>query len=74
MRFLRFFNCVFFSRTGRAGRSGFAYTFIAPEQVKYAGDIIYALEMSGQLIPEDIKKAWDDYVKEMEAVVYFFII
>jgi ATP-dependent RNA helicase DDX46/PRP5 len=55
-------------RTGRAGRKGFAFTFVTPEQIRYAGDIISALELSGTEISEDLKAGWDAYVKEMEAV------
>lgn len=33
-------------RTGRAGNKGFAYTFITPDQGKYAYDINKALELS----------------------------
>jgi ATP-dependent RNA helicase DDX46/PRP5 len=32
-------------RTGRAGNKGFAWTFITPEQGKYANDIIKASEL-----------------------------
>ena len=55
-------------RTGRAGRKGYAYTFITTDQVRYVGDIINALELSETEIPEDLKLLWDNYVKEMEAV------
>ena len=55
-------------RTGRAGRKGYAYTFITTDQVKYVGDIINALELSETEIPDDLKLLWDNYVKEMEAV------
>lgn len=48
-------------RTGRAGNKGFAYTFITPEQERYAGEIIRALELSESPIPPDIAKLWDDY-------------
>lgn len=54
-------------RTGRAGNRGFAYTFITPEQRRYAGHLITALEMSLTKVPDELKGMWDDYVKEMEA-------
>lgn len=54
-------------RTGRAGNKGFAYTFITPEQRKYAGHLITALECSGTPVPDELKQMWEDYVKEMEA-------
>ena len=61
-------------RTGRAGHKGYAYTFITTDQVKYVGDIINALELSETEIPEDLKLLWDTYVKEMEAVIFLFLI
>ncbi|KAK3090638.1 hypothetical protein FSP39_013319, partial [Pinctada imbricata] len=48
-------------RTGRAGNKGFAFTFITPEQERYAGDIIKALELSGTEVPSDLEKLWNDY-------------
>lgn len=54
-------------RTGRAGNKGFSYTFITPEQKRYAGHIIKALEMSASPVPDELKLIWDDYVREMEA-------
>lgn len=56
------------SRTGRAGKKGYAYTFISPDQKKYAGHIIKALELSSNLVPDELNSIWNDYVKEMEAV------
>lgn len=55
-------------RTGRAGNKGTAYTFITPEQVQYAGDIIKALELSETKVPEHLHKWWDEYKKQAEAV------
>lgn len=60
--------CFVLSRTGRAGNKGFAYTFITPEQKRYAGHIIKALEMSESSVADELKTMWDEYVKEMEAV------
>ncbi len=54
-------------RTGRAGNIGYAYTFVSPEQKKYSGHIIKALEMSDQVVPAELQALWDEYVKEMEA-------
>ena len=48
-------------RTGRAGNKGHAYTFITPEQERYSGDIIKALELSGTRVPFDLEKIWLDY-------------
>ena len=41
-------------RTGRAGNSGTAYTFITPEEEKYAPDLVKALEKAGQEPPDDV--------------------
>ena len=41
-------------RTGRAGNKGDAYTFITPEQGKFAGDLIKALELSEQAVPPEL--------------------
>jgi len=35
-------------RCGRAGNSGTAYTFITPEEEKFAPDLVKALEKAGQ--------------------------
>lgn len=53
-------------RTGRAGNTGFAYTFITPDQGQYAADLIKALELSGNVVPEELKKLWDTYTTEAE--------
>jgi len=56
-------------RTGRAGRHGFAYTFISASQGKYAGEIIKALELSGAAISEELTQLWEKYKQEAEAVM-----
>jgi hypothetical protein len=43
-------------RTGRAGRKGVVITFISEEEERYAPDLVKALELSEQPIPEDLKK------------------
>lgn len=53
-------------RTGRAGNKGFSYTFITPEQGQYAADIIKALELSENQVPQDLQKLWDDYKTDAE--------
>ncbi len=55
-------------RTGRAGRIGYAYTFLTPEQERYAGDIIRAFETAGTPIPEELSLLWENYGKKMEAM------
>ncbi|CAA6656877.1 unnamed protein product [Spirodela intermedia] len=42
-------------RTGRAGRKGCAVTFISEEEERYATDLVKALELSEQAVPEDLK-------------------
>lgn len=54
-------------RTGRAGKKGFAWTFLTPEQGRYAGDIIRALELSGGKVPDDLQQLWDKYKATQEA-------
>ncbi|XP_031454251.1 probable ATP-dependent RNA helicase DDX46 [Phasianus colchicus] len=54
-------------RTGRAGNKGFAYTFITEDQARYAGDIIKALELSGNPIPADLEKLWSDFKEQQKA-------
>lgn len=53
-------------RTGRAGNKGFAYTFITPDQGQYAPDIIKALELSQNQVPEELQRLWDTYKTEAE--------
>jgi ATP-dependent RNA helicase DDX46/PRP5 len=53
-------------RTGRAGNIGYAYTFLTPEQERYAADIIRAFDTSDTPIPEELSLLWDGYVKKME--------
>ncbi|XP_060522677.1 probable ATP-dependent RNA helicase DDX46 [Cylas formicarius] len=54
-------------RTGRAGNKGYAYTFITPEQCRYAGDIIRAFELAGVEVPEPLRNLWDEYKSKQEA-------
>lgn len=54
-------------RTGRAGNSGTAYTFLTPEQGRYAGEIIRALELSSATVPDDLRHLWDTYKTQQEA-------
>ncbi len=46
-------------RTGRAGRRGVAYTFITPEQDKYAPDLYRALVQSRVKVPPELKQLSD---------------
>jgi len=51
-------------RTGRAGNFGVAYTFITPQQDRYAGDIIKALKQSKQDVPPKLQEIWDQFAKQ----------
>ncbi|KAH7171118.1 Pre-mRNA-processing ATP-dependent RNA helicase PRP5 [Dactylonectria macrodidyma] len=57
-------------RTGRAGNTGVAVTFVTPEQENCAPGIAKALEQSGQPVPErlnDMRKAHREKVKSGKA-------
>ncbi|XP_026886393.1 probable ATP-dependent RNA helicase DDX46 isoform X1 [Electrophorus electricus] len=54
-------------RTGRAGNKGYAYTFITEEQVRYAGDIIKALELSGSSVPPELEQLWGTFKEQQKA-------
>ena len=59
------------SRTGRAGRKGFAWTFITYDNEKYVGDIIKAFETAETIDNselEALRKMWNQYKSVMEAV------
>lgn len=50
----------------RAGNKGWAYTFLTPEQGRYAGDITRALELSGADVPPELTELWDTYKSQQE--------
>ncbi|KAF4077498.1 hypothetical protein AMELA_G00208730 [Ameiurus melas] len=54
-------------RTGRAGNKGHAYTFITQDQVRYAGDIIKALELSGSSVPPELEQLWATFKEQQKA-------
>lgn len=54
-------------RTGRAGRKGTSFTFVTSEQGRHAGDIIKALESSAAVVPDELRKVWQDYTEERKA-------
>lgn len=54
-------------RTGRAGNKGESYTFLTPDQDKFAIDIMKALKMSGSKIPVDVQKLGDKYLDKIKA-------
>lgn len=54
-------------RTGRAGEKGTAITFITPEQAKYSVDLVKALKMSNQPVPEDLQKMSTEFLEAVKA-------
>lgn len=54
-------------RTGRAGNTGTAVTFLTEEQDRYAVDIAKALKQSGQPIPEPVQKLVDGFAEKVKA-------
>lgn len=59
--------CFSCGRTGRAGKEGFAWTFVTPEQGRYAGEILRALELSGSSVPDDLRELWNTYKTAQES-------
>ncbi|XP_068653685.1 DEAD-box ATP-dependent RNA helicase 42-like [Aristolochia californica] len=53
-------------RTGRAGRKGCAITFISEEDVRYAPDLVKALELSDQAVPDDLKALADGFMAKVK--------
>lgn len=53
-------------RTGRAGNTGNAYTLITPEQQRYAGEIIKALELSEASVPPELEEMWKTYREKLK--------
>ena len=53
-------------RTGRAGRKGYAVTFISEEEEQYAPDLVKALELSEQTVPEDLKALADRFMAKVK--------
>ncbi|KAJ5546773.1 Pre-mRNA-processing ATP-dependent RNA helicase prp5 [Penicillium frequentans] len=54
-------------RTGRAGNTGTAVTFLTEEQDRYSVDIAKALKQSGQEIPEPVQKLVDGFLEKVKA-------
>ncbi|KAK6946556.1 DEAD/DEAH box helicase domain [Dillenia turbinata] len=52
-------------RTGRAGRKGCAITFISEEEARYAPDLVKALQLSEQVIPDDLKALADSFMAKV---------
>ncbi|KAL6239786.1 Pre-mRNA-processing ATP-dependent RNA helicase prp5 [Aspergillus navahoensis] len=54
-------------RTGRAGNTGTAVTFLTEDQERYSVDIAKALKQSGQEIPEAVQKLVDSFLEKVKA-------
>jgi len=54
-------------RTGRAGNTGTAVTFLTEDQERYAVDIAKALRQSGQEVPEPVQKMVDAFLEKVKA-------
>ncbi|KAL1958549.1 hypothetical protein VTO42DRAFT_4146 [Malbranchea cinnamomea] len=54
-------------RTGRAGNTGTAVTFLTEDQERYAVDIARALKQSGQPVPEPVQKMVDSFMEKVRA-------
>ena len=54
-------------RTGRAGNTGTAVTFLTDEQERYAVDIAKALKQSGQQVPEAVQKLVDSFIEKVKS-------
>ena len=54
-------------RTGRAGNTGTAITFLTEEQDRYAVDIAKALKQSGQAVPESVQKLVDGFMEKVKS-------
>ncbi|KAF0901249.1 hypothetical protein E2562_038827 [Oryza meyeriana var. granulata] len=53
-------------RTGRAGRKGLAVTFISEDEERYAPDLVKALELSEQAVPQDLKGLADRFMAKVK--------
>ncbi|KAH8693227.1 DEAD/DEAH box RNA helicase [Talaromyces proteolyticus] len=54
-------------RTGRAGNTGTAVTFLTEDQERYSVDIAKALKQSGQSIPEPVQKLVDSFLDKVKS-------
>lgn len=52
-------------RTGRAGKKGCAITFISEDDARYAPDLVKALELSEQSVPDDLKALADGFMTKV---------
>lgn len=54
-------------RTGRAGNTGTAVTFLTEDQERYSVDVSKALKQSGQEVPEAIQKMVDAFIEKVKS-------
>ncbi|KKZ67268.1 hypothetical protein EMCG_07073 [[Emmonsia] crescens] len=54
-------------RTGRAGNTGTAVTFLTEDQERYSVDISKALRQSGQPVPEPVQKLVNSFIEKVKA-------
>lgn len=54
-------------RTGRAGNTGTAVTFLTEDQERYSVDVSKALKQSGQEIPEGVQKMVDAFIEKVKS-------
>lgn len=54
-------------RTGRAGKPGFAYTFIQPDEADRAQDLVDALRQCNQEVPESLKQLAEEHQAAVNA-------
>lgn len=54
-------------RTGRAGNTGVAVTFLTEEQDRYAVDVAKALKQSGQKVPEAVQNLVEAFAEKVKA-------
>mmetsp|Transcript_47995 Transcript_47995/g.109176 ORF Transcript_47995/g.109176 Transcript_47995/m.109176 type:complete len:1407 (+) Transcript_47995:230-4450(+) len=52
-------------RTGRAGKPGFAYTLIQPDEADRAQDMVDALRQCSQPVPEKLKKLAEEHQSQV---------
>ncbi|KAJ1722999.1 pre-mRNA processing RNA-helicase [Coemansia erecta] len=53
-------------RTGRAGNKGDAYTFIMPDQGRYASEVVKAMKLSGLTPPADVQALTDAFIEKVK--------
>ncbi|KAL6056225.1 putative ATP-dependent RNA helicase ddx46 [Balamuthia mandrillaris] len=58
-------------RTGRAGRKGWAYTFITAEEDRYAPDLVKALKSSNAPVPPPLQEMADNFEAKKTAGLAF---